>query len=77
MIDKYKPLADNIFMYINNRLTICNDTKLIANEVCNEFPTHVIFSNVNKDMQIELVIQLVDAVYYTRQLYKTNNNKEK
>jgi len=69
MIKKYDTIQDNIFVYIWNRMTASPniDEQILAVEITTRFPTWVGFSDVSRDMQIELAIWLIrQAVFYRK-----------
>ena len=66
MIPKLKPLQKQIYAYINNALCTDVDTETICKEVSKRFPTYYIYHNISKDMQIEMINQMVWCIKYTK-----------
>ena len=59
MIKKYEKINRDIFSYIENRISLNADALTIAREVVSKFPTWIIFTKIEPEMQLEMIEQLV------------------
>ncbi len=66
MMPKLKPLQMQLFAYIENALCIETPMKDLIKEIAERFPTYYIFHKVDKEMQLEIIEQLIYALQYNK-----------
>ena len=67
MIKKYEKLNRDIFNYIENRIALNLNVMTISREVIEKFPTWIIFTKVEPEMQLEIIEQLVKQSFWINQ----------